>query len=98
MSDNVVPHPHRYLMAEAEHEREVADSPEAPIYLGAIEGLGFSRNGPFVVSRLAPVHGHVRRLFEESDSWFGQVRLTGGLSSLGVRFWSRARGKGPPNG
>ena len=29
MSDNVVPHPYRDLMAEAEHEREVADSPEA---------------------------------------------------------------------
>ena len=29
MSDNIVPHPHRDLMAEAEHEREVADSPEA---------------------------------------------------------------------
>jgi hypothetical protein len=26
---NVVPHPHRDLMAEAEHERKVADSPEA---------------------------------------------------------------------
>jgi hypothetical protein len=29
MSDNIAPHPHRDLMAEAKHEREVADSPEA---------------------------------------------------------------------
>jgi hypothetical protein len=29
MSDNIVQHPHRDLMAEAEHERGVADSPEA---------------------------------------------------------------------
>jgi hypothetical protein len=29
MSDNIMPHPHRDLMAEAKHEREVADSPEA---------------------------------------------------------------------
>ena len=29
MSDKIVSHPHRNLMAEAEHEREVADSPEA---------------------------------------------------------------------
>jgi hypothetical protein len=28
-SNNVVPHPHRDLMAEAEHERKVADSREA---------------------------------------------------------------------
>jgi hypothetical protein len=29
MSDNVLSHPHRDLMAEAKREREVADSPEA---------------------------------------------------------------------
>jgi hypothetical protein len=29
MSDNIIPHPHRDLMAEAKHEREVADSAEA---------------------------------------------------------------------
>jgi hypothetical protein len=29
MSDNVVSHPHRDLMAEAKRERKVADSPEA---------------------------------------------------------------------
>jgi hypothetical protein len=28
MGDNVVPHPHRELMAEAEHVREVIDGPE----------------------------------------------------------------------
>lgn len=28
MSDDIVPHPHRDLMAEAQHEREVVDSSE----------------------------------------------------------------------
>jgi hypothetical protein len=28
MAESVVPHPHRDLMTEAKHEREVADSPE----------------------------------------------------------------------
>jgi hypothetical protein len=36
MSDNVVPHPHRDLMAEAEHERQVADSPEGQALQEAI--------------------------------------------------------------
>jgi hypothetical protein len=31
MSDNVVSHPHRDLMAEAKREREVADSAEGQI-------------------------------------------------------------------
>jgi len=29
MTDNVISHPHSQLMAEAQHEREVVDSPEA---------------------------------------------------------------------
>jgi hypothetical protein len=36
MSDKVIPHPHRDLMAEAKHEREVADSPEAQALQKAI--------------------------------------------------------------
>ena len=37
MTDNVVAHPHRELMAEARHERELADSPEAEVLQEAID-------------------------------------------------------------
>ena len=36
MRDSIVQHPHRDLMAEAEHERRVADSPEAEKLKSAI--------------------------------------------------------------
>jgi hypothetical protein len=36
MSDSVASHPYRELMAEAQHEREVADSPEADALQNAI--------------------------------------------------------------
>jgi hypothetical protein len=36
MNDKVVPHPHRDLMAEAKHEREITDSPEAQALQDAI--------------------------------------------------------------
>lgn len=41
MSDNIVPHPHHELMAEAKREREVADSPEGQALRHAIaEAVG----------------------------------------------------------
>ena len=36
MADNIVEHPHRDLMAEAEHERSIVDSPEAEKLKGAV--------------------------------------------------------------
>jgi hypothetical protein len=36
MTDNIVQHPHRDLMAEAKHERSVVDSPEAEKLKGAL--------------------------------------------------------------
>ena len=36
MTDNIVQHPHRDLMAEAKHERSIVDSPEAEKLKGAI--------------------------------------------------------------
>ena len=36
MSDSIVSHPHRGLMAEAQHEREVVDSPEGQAQLDAV--------------------------------------------------------------
>ena len=42
MSDNIVQHPHRDLMAEAKHERSVVDSPEAEKLKGALFDAGIA--------------------------------------------------------